>query len=153
MLKAITNENTMVENQWQKLKAEKQQCSETKKAIQVKLKESKSIKHNATSTPNNFKVNRKKTLTKCKDNGYGEYAKETTTSSGWKFQLKTIRGSSMNDEETLTPLDRLQLATKQHYTLVQRNSYPYIILQHKSKLKVKTKQNVHRLEIPDLRPK
>ena len=39
---------------------------------------------------------------------------------------------------------------KQHYTKVQQNSCPYIIQQHKSKLKVKTKQYIQRPEVPDL---
>ena len=52
-----------------------------------------------------------------------------------KCQHKASHVSSMNDEETLTPKGRLQLAPKQHYTQVQRNSCPYILQQHKSKHK------------------
>ena len=48
-------------------------------------------------------------------------------------------------KQTLTPEDRLQLASKQHYTQVQQINCPYLLQQHKSKLKVKTKQY-----IPDL---
>ena len=47
-------------------------------------------------------------------NGNGENVKETTPPE--KCQLKATNGSSMNNEKTLTPQDRLQLAPKQHYT-------------------------------------
>ena len=39
---------------------------------------------------------------------------------------------------------------KQHQTRVQQNSYPNILQQQKSKLKVKTKQCIQRPEIPHL---
>ena len=38
--------------------------------------------------------------------------KEATTPSGWKCQSKAIHWSSMNDEDTLIPQGRLQLAQK-----------------------------------------
>ena len=45
-----------------------------------------------------------------------------------KCQLKaTAAFSSLNDKETLTPLGRLQVAPKQHYTRAQRNGYLYVL--------------------------
>ena len=49
----------------------------------------------------------------------------------------TAQGFSMNGEETLTPLSRLQLVPKQHYTHVQRKSCLNILRQHKINLKGK----------------
>ena len=54
---------------------------------------------------------------------------------------------SINDEEILIPQDRLQLAPKQDYTLVQRNYCPYRLQQHKSLLKVEKKQDIQRKKI------
>ena len=80
----------------------------------------------------------------------GENVKEITTP--WECQLKVIHGSSLNDEESLTPQDRMQLVPKQHY--VHRNSeivaLNYGLLHHKSKLNVKIRQDMQRRTIPDL---
>ena len=48
-----------------------------------------------------------------------------------KYQLKAIHGSTMNDEETLIPMGKLQLAPKQYYTHVHQHSCLYILQQHK----------------------
>ena len=56
----------------------------------------------------------------------------------------------MNEEETLITQGRLQLVQKHHYTQVQRKSCTNILKSHKNKLKVKTKQDIQRPEIPDL---
>lgn len=57
-----------------------------------------------------------------------------------KCQFKATHWYLMNDEETFTPLERLQMATtKQYFTQVLRNSCLYILQIHKSKLNVKTK--------------
>ena len=53
------------------------------------------------------------------NNGYGEYVKEKTNQLGWKMLAQATHGSLMNNDESLTPQDRLQLAPKQHYTQVQ----------------------------------
>ena len=63
------------------------------------------------------------------ENEYGEYYKATTTPRDEKCQLNATHGPPMNDEETLTPLGRLKLTPKQHYTQVQGNSCTYR-LQH-----------------------
>ena len=42
----------------------------------------------------------------CKEKGFGEYVKETTTPPGWKCQLNATFGCSLNDKETLTPHSR-----------------------------------------------
>ena len=64
-----------------------------------------------------------------------------------KCQLKGIHRSSMNDEKTFKPQSRLQLVPKQHYTPVQRNSCPFILKQHRNKLRAKTKQNTCRRQL------
>ena len=58
----------------------------------------------------------------------------------------------MNDEDTLTPQDRQQVAQNQYYTRVQRRNCPTYSsnIKKKKKLKVKTKQDIQRLELPDL---
>ena len=43
-----------------------------------------------------------------------------------KCQFNVIHGSSMNDEEILTPQGKLQLAPKHHYTQLHRKRYPYV---------------------------
>lgn len=54
-----------------------------------------------------------------------------------KCKLNVTHWISMNDEEILTPVGRLHLAQKQHYTYVQWNSCPHLLQSHESKLKVK----------------
>lgn len=55
---------------------------------------------------------------------------EITTPPTWKYQLKATHGSSINDEETLTPLDRLQLAQKITFYIGKTKLF-YISQQHK----------------------
>ena len=66
-----------------------------------------------------------------------------------KCQFEITHGSSVNNEYTLTPQDKLQL-TSENYSQVQRNSCTRILQQHKNKLTVKTKQYSRRQEDADL---
>ena len=59
-----------------------------------------------------------------------------------KCQLKTTHGFSIRGEETLIPQGNLRQAPKQYCTQIQRSTCTYISQQHKSKLKVKTKQYI-----------
>ena len=47
------------------------------------------------------------------------YMTETTIPQGRKCQHKATHLSSVDNDETLTPQGRLQLATKHHYAQVQ----------------------------------
>ena len=51
-----------------------------------------------------------------KENGYGEYVRHQPHRHE-TCQLKATHWSSIKDEEILTPLGRLQLVPKQHYTV------------------------------------
>ena len=50
------------------------------------------------------------------ENGYSEHGKRQQPHRDEKCQLQANHGSSVNDEKTLTPQGKLQLAPKQYYT-------------------------------------
>ena len=73
-----------------------------------------------------------------------------TTTPERKCQLKATHVSPMKDESTLPQQGRLQMASNQHFTQVEQNCCSNILQQYKCKLKVKMKQDIHRLIIHDL---